>query len=314
MFCRDILPQQAIYAMSENRKKLCQTEIITIPATCSERFLPMSDSSLRLLAEGCVCSGGASVLHSGYEIARPAPWFHQVLWTISGEGALQTGGRRHRLTQGTLWIAPAMVAHTCRIVRAPWQTAWLCFKPENTLCNIPGEPQVVQSASGKTVADTIRGIIAEADQRRPQHVLFLETHARMLRLLIEREINTGNPRQMDSRLMALEQVVQHIRNNPSAPWTLESMCRASGLPVGPDRFRQLCKACFGKAPIQLITQTRMEIARELLLSSDYLVYTIAGLVGYENEYAFTAAFHRATGDSPTHYRHKHKSGFRSRPR
>ncbi len=46
----------------------------------------------------------------------------------------------------------------------------------------------------------------------------------------------------------------------------------------------------------------MEISRELLSATDYCIYTVAGLVGYQNEYAFTAAFHRETGLTPSSYR------------
>lgn len=293
--------------MRENRIKLCETEIANVPPGCNERFLPLHTSPLRLLEDAGVRFSGVGIECSGYAIARRAPLWHTMLYTVSGEGALATENRHYRLTRGTLWTGPAKVAHNYRAVRAPWKLAWLCLDPKNRLHIFPTEPQVIRSALGNAIDDMMRRIITEGDTRQQEYLLFMETYARVLHLLIKRDIFTSSLPPVDSRLMALEHFIQLVRNNPANPWTLDSMRRASGLSVGPDRFRQLCVTHFGKTPIQLITEIRMEIARELLASTDYLIYNIAGLVGYENEYAFTAAFHRGTGESPTNYRVKFKA-------
>jgi AraC-like DNA-binding protein len=65
-----------------------------------------------------------------------------------------------------------------------------------------------------------------------------------------------------------------------------------------DRFRQV----LGRSPIRYLTEWRMHLATELLATTDLAVATIARRVGYESEEAFSRAFKRARGRSPSHWR------------
>ncbi len=289
-------------AMRGSRKKLCQNEVIHISARCRERFLPLHAPELRLLADAGVMFAGASVLRPRYEIRRQNPRCHTLIWTAAGSGCLVTGGRRKRLGPGTLWIGPAGAPHHYWIDQAPWHLAWVCLAPENRCHFAPAEPRVAPSEAAAEIGHVIRRLASEAESRQPEHLLAMETYARLLHLLLKREILASHEPPLDLRQRALGQLFQQVRERPSEPWRLETLRRASGLPVGPQRFRQLCVGCLGKTPLHLVTDIRMEIARELLSATDYRIYTVGGLVGYQDEYAFTAAFHRETGLSPSRYR------------
>ena len=53
-----------------------------------------------------------------------------------------------------------------------------------------------------------------------------------------------------------------------------------------------------------VTALRMRQAMALLASKSYTVETVAQQVGYENPFAFSAAFKRHQGISPSEYRQK----------
>ena len=65
-----------------------------------------------------------------------------------------------------------------------------------------------------------------------------------------------------------------------------------------ERFRQV----LGRSPIRYLTEWRMHLAEELLATTDIGVATLARRVGYDSEEAFSRAFKRAHGLSPSHWR------------
>ena len=65
-----------------------------------------------------------------------------------------------------------------------------------------------------------------------------------------------------------------------------------------ERFRQV----LGRSPIRYLTEWRMHLAEELLATTETGVVAVAHRVGYESEEAFSRAFKRAHGLSPSHWR------------
>lgn len=58
----------------------------------------------------------------------------------------------------------------------------------------------------------------------------------------------------------------------------------------------------GWSILEYITDERLRLARELLVSTDYAVKQVADLVGYANYSYFTKIFKRSTGQTPLAYR------------
>ena len=59
---------------------------------------------------------------------------------------------------------------------------------------------------------------------------------------------------------------------------------------------------YGRSPIRYLTEWRMHLAQELLATTRTGVATVARRVGYDSEEAFSRAFKRASGQSPSHWR------------
>ena len=65
-----------------------------------------------------------------------------------------------------------------------------------------------------------------------------------------------------------------------------------------ERFREV----LDRSPIRYLTEWRMHLATELLATTDLAVLAVAHRVGYESEEAFSRAFKRERGLSPSHWR------------
>lgn len=72
--------------------------------------------------------------------------------------------------------------------------------------------------------------------------------------------------------------------------------------LSPVRFARLIKRIFRLAPSQLITQTRLAAASQLLVETEQAIAEIAHQCGFYDHSAFTRAFRSATGMTPRQFR------------
>jgi len=90
-----------------------------------------------------------------------------------------------------------------------------------------------------------------------------------------------------------------LHAEPASPWTVESLARRVGVSrsVLADRFTGMV----GQPPMQYLALWRMQLASRLLLEGES-VAAAAGIVGYESEAAFSRAFKKIVGETPTTWR------------
>jgi AraC-like DNA-binding protein len=91
-----------------------------------------------------------------------------------------------------------------------------------------------------------------------------------------------------------------IHTQPGHPWTVASLAAAAGCSRAglADRFTRLV----GQAPMAYLTGWRLSHAADLLTTTDATLEAIARQVGYSSAFAFSAAFKRTRGVSPSRYR------------
>lgn len=98
----------------------------------------------------------------------------------------------------------------------------------------------------------------------------------------------------------ISRVLKKIHMKPGDKWNLETLSREAGLSRSgfAERFRNL----MGMPPMEYLTRWRMIIAGAELRETQKQVIEIAEEVGYESEAAFSTAFKRLSGKSPSSYR------------
>jgi AraC-like DNA-binding protein len=91
-----------------------------------------------------------------------------------------------------------------------------------------------------------------------------------------------------------------LHQDPARRWTVAALASHVGASRSSldDRFRQV----LGQSPIRYLTAWRMHLANDLLATTELSVFTIARRVGYDAEEAFSRAFKRERGVSPSHWR------------
>lgn len=98
----------------------------------------------------------------------------------------------------------------------------------------------------------------------------------------------------------LGSTLEFLEDKYDEPLSPSLLAKRAGL--SPVRFARLIKRIFGLTPSQLITQTRLAAASQLLEETDKAVAEVALACGFYDHSAFTRAFRSATGMTPTELR------------
>jgi AraC-like DNA-binding protein len=174
----------------------------------------------------------------------------------------------------------AALPRTIHLSRAANDSAgsWLA-----TLLNIA----VRESGSGRAGRDNILARMSE--------LMFVEAVRRYIEMLPPSQ--TGWLAGLKDPLVG--QALASLHGAPADAWTVESLARSVGTSrsVLADRFMQLV----GDPPMQYLALWRMQLASRRLLDGEPGAQ-VAAAVGYESEAAFSRAFKRLVGESPSRWR------------
>ncbi|MCX7409792.1 MAG: AraC family transcriptional regulator [Planctomycetales bacterium] len=96
--------------------------------------------------------------------------------------------------------------------------------------------------------------------------------------------------------------LDHFEHHLADPITPTSLAKSAG--ISPLRFARLMKRFFGLTPSQYIAKNRIAAASVLLRETDQPVTDIAMSCGYYDHSAFTRAFRKIAGVSPTQFRER----------
>lgn len=91
-----------------------------------------------------------------------------------------------------------------------------------------------------------------------------------------------------------------LHNNLAHPWTVATL--ASEMNVSRATFARRFSELTGQGPIAFLTDARISAASDLLREPGATVGAVAAAVGYRNPFAFSTAFKRQYGISPSQYR------------
>ena len=131
---------------------------------------------------------------------------------------------------------------------------------------------------------------------RLSELMFVE----VIRLHMDRLANNGNGWLAGLRDPLVGRALTLLHARPAHAWTLEELAAQAGASRSTlaDRFSHLV----GCPPIQYLTQWRMQLAAKRLADRNVKIAVIAREVGYESEAAFSRAFKRFVGQSPSQWR------------
>ncbi|MEK3723608.1 AraC family transcriptional regulator [Paenibacillus sp. FSL H8-0034] len=104
------------------------------------------------------------------------------------------------------------------------------------------------------------------------------------------------------------QAVWYMNEHYSDTITLESLAKLFG--CSPRHLSRLFQDQLGHSPLDYLIRIRMDIAKQLIWTTDATIQEIADGVGYEDRYYFSRLFKKHIGISPNHYKTQSERRFR----
>lgn len=180
------------------------------------------------------------------------------------------------------------------------------LRPFNPLCAaLPRLLHLPSSHASAWVERVIAQAVSESRERRPGGDAVLERLSEMMFVDAVRRYLDSLPEDSSGWLAGLRdrfvgRALALLHEQPAAAWTLDKLGKEIGLSRSAlhERFVQL----IGQPPMAYLSQWRMQVASNLLLTTTAKVAAVALDVGYDSEAAFARAFKRATGRPPAAWR------------
>jgi AraC-like DNA-binding protein len=235
---------------------------------------------------------GCSWAYPPYRIVRLKDSFGQVQITRKGRGRVWTGEVWQDCGPGEAYISPPGKLQAFYAIDddVAWEFSWVKFSASSDL-PWPTDPVCVPAES-EPLWSAVYGLQREASSTREK--IHMAAWAELISLTTRRILRGyGAP----DRLKAVWEAVER---DLAYPWTLPALASLACLSVG--QFRVVCQQSTGHSPIEHVNHLRMRYAGALLIANDLTVEHAARTVGYSNAFAFSTAFKRIMGVSPSTYR------------
>ncbi|WP_340538258.1 AraC family transcriptional regulator [Nocardioides sp. GXZ039] len=104
-------------------------------------------------------------------------------------------------------------------------------------------------------------------------------------------------------------VLRRIHHEPDRPWSIDSLARDVGVSRA-TLARQFSRQV-GEPVMSYLTRWRLDLAADLLETTDLTVESVATRVGYGSAFSLSAAFSRHHGLSPTAYQRRTQTGLQA---
>jgi AraC-like DNA-binding protein len=163
----------------------------------------------------------------------------------------------------------------------------------------------VSERDGGAISSYVRFALAESNGSRIggesvlgrlSELMFLDVVRRYLESLPPEETNWL----AGLRDPAVGKALSLLHRTPAKEWTLETLAKETGVSrsVLAERFNHFV----GTPPMQYLTNWRMQLAANRLISGTDSIAEIANQVGYESEAAFSRVFKKVVGTPPGEWR------------
>ena len=236
---------------------------------------------------------GISEPRRGFFFVRHAPAFALVIGTLRGAGKVWVDGKWRGCGPGQVCLLPIGAPHAYKTVDR-WEICWAHLAPGSAAVRAMGQrltsPTLLSAdvlPLGAALEGLHRGVVTGAD------LVLLHLWLELADTLLQRICQPGGA---DPRLARLWEIVAA---DLSHPWNGRKLSARMGLST--EHLRRLCLKYYGMPPMARITRMRMDRAAALLGRSLLTVSAIAEAVGYSSPFAFSTAFKRQMGISPSAY-------------
>lgn len=241
----------------------------------------------------------------GHRVERPEGAESWVLIVAEeGNGWVELTGKRFSLHRGQVALLPPDQSHAYGAGKNdPWRIYWFHFQGQGAEALLQWTPfstlqPVLTSASTDSLRRCFRSILSTVERGYSEHTL-LELSRSLITVLTlchARSTGASTSKQRGN----IERIMETMREHLDQPRSLGTYARQCGLSIS--RFSEAFRDHCGVSPMAYFTELRVQLACELLDTTDLQVSEIAEHLGFQDALYFSRLFRKHTGMPPTIYR------------
>ncbi len=263
----------------------------TIGKNTTERIV--TANQVNVMREFGISMLGISQARDGFAFVRDDHHVFQILACLSGHGQVLIDDAWQTCSSNQAYVTPADILHAYHAPkRGMWNVCWVMYEQTQWLDLLPIDQPMLVELQVQPIHAAISCLHHEVVGANDPGII--RQWVGLIDQLIQRACASN---QKPSRLW---QLWQEVDMNLSSKWNNDRLAELADLST--EHLRRLCQTELGHAPMQQVTRLRMQRAGILLTTTDMLIEQIAHAVGYDNAFAFTTAFKRQNGVSPSVYR------------
>lgn len=225
--------------------------------------------------------------------------FHYIL---SGSGTLTLNGQNIKVKAGQgFLITPGAMAYYVADKDTPWHYMWIHLDGPSAPSFFQMLGLDAQSPIFSPVKDNpdITKVLFEMLEHNTQPYYCVGKVYELFDAL-HQSIGESDRKAPKSQLQYIKRIIEYIRVKYSDQLTATEIASSIGLERS--YMTRMFKAATGQTPMEYLTTYRMKRACELLTEGKLSISTIALSVGYTDSFAFSKAFKRVIGQSPSTYK------------
>ncbi|MBQ4465236.1 MAG: helix-turn-helix transcriptional regulator [Oscillospiraceae bacterium] len=245
---------------------------------------------------------------SDLAIERPNGHFGMQILLVQSKARIRMGEQEYRVEPNTVFLIKSCMPHCIYADGEEYCDDWVRFSVEqedHALIDSLGEVwNVPIRLQDNSVSDLIRAseAIFRTDALNKQEALHHVMKAILLHIRSQFAPQPNVPHTHYDN--DLERLRRDIFSNPARDWSIPEIAESLGL--SESHFRRLYKNRYGISCTKDVWTSRMEYAKQLLLTTELSANEIADKCGYQSYEHFSRSFVKYACVSPIRYRTEHK--------
>lgn len=253
-----------------------------------------------------ISEAGHFIADCDYKIQRDMHDSFLLIYTINGQGSVQTGNNTVLLSCGHSVIIDCHIPHEYHSVSDKWEFLWIHFNGSGTAplfdAAYPGNSvHAIRMRDTENFEAEINSLISRVMQNGIAAYLRLSSDMHLL-------LNTVCLAALENDKAGIKHdstddvrsVIGYIEKNYFNPITVEDMIR--NVHVSKFYFIRRFRRAMGITPYSYLTNYRINVSKTLLRSTHKTISEIAEACGFTDTSNFIAHFKRHTGQTPLQYR------------
>ena len=225
--------------------------------------------------------------------------FYTWHFVLSGTGILEMDGRKWEISKGQMfYIPPGEKMRYFPNEDDPWEYMWFSLVGDTPceygkMLGFSSEKPVQSFSCYPGIVSQLNRLIAALSNENTGIFSALSAFYGIMEACTSDMIPTG-----------IRAVKKHLDESFALPgFSVEQLCYDAGMSHA--HLLRLFRREYGTSVIQYVVSKRISLARELLLTTDLSVKSVAFSCGFSDEPHFMKTFKRVVGISALQYRKKH---------